>query len=128
MSDEDLTLFLEDMLVFLDAQEAGIAQLQQQIKKVLGETKPSTKLPEDTFNILEWDDEKGERLGDFQVAYQKRNLPEKWNHCFNILKANNSLIANRFHEQGYVCAYWIFPDKYPDRIFRKKLMEKEAKA
>jgi hypothetical protein len=29
-------------------------------------------------------------------------------------------------EKGYVYAYWVFPEKYTDRIFRKKLKE-EAK-
>lgn len=85
-------------------------------------------LSEDRFNVLKWEKEKGSRLGDFQVAYKKLNLPDKWHHAYNILKANNSLISNPLKEPGYVCRYWIYPEKYTDRIFRKKLSEKEVKS
>jgi len=124
MNEEDFELFLEDFTDMLSAMEASIAKMKMQIEKLLGsEVKPKAVLPEETFNILKWENEKGSRLGDYQVAYKQQNIPEKWQHCFNILKANDSLIANRFHEQGYQHAYWIYPEKYPDRIFRKKLSE-----
>ena len=123
MSDSELA---EAMINFANGLEALAVQLKRQAQTI-AKTEAKATLSEDPFNILKWADEKGERLGDFQVAYKEQNIPEKWQHCFNILKANNSLIANRFHEKGYVYAYWIFPDKYPDRIFRKKLTEKEAK-
>ena len=123
MSDSELA---ESLIDFCNALESLAVNLRRQIQTIT-KTEVKATLSEDTFSILKWDNEKGERLGDFQVAYKQQNIPEKWQHCFNILKANNSLIANRFHEQGYVHAYWIFPDKYPDRIFRKRL-EKEAKS
>jgi len=84
--------------------------------------KPKSALPEFTFDILKWEDAKGARLGDYQVAYRQQNIGDKWQHCFNILKANNATIANSFHLEGYVCRYWIFPDKYLDQIFRKRLV------
>lgn len=80
-------------------------------------------LSEDRFNVLKWQGKKGERLGDFEVAYKEHNLPEAWNHAYNILKANNSLIANPYKEEGYEYRYWIYPEKYQNRIFRKKLGE-----
>lgn len=123
---EDLRVFLEDLVDFVNGLEASCVKLRRQIEKLLG-SEVKAVLSEDTFNILRWVDEKGERLGDFQVAYKQQNLADNWLHAFNILKVNNSFIANRFHEKGYVYAYWIFPDKYPDRIFKKKLTEKEVK-
>jgi hypothetical protein len=127
MTNDDFQIFLEDFCDMLNGLEASIAKMKQQIIKLVGvaeaESKPKVLLPEETFNILKWSDEKGSRLGDYQVAYKAQNSPDKWQHCFNILKTNNSLIANSFHEEGYVYRYWIFPEKYEDRIFRKKLAE-----
>ena len=84
------------------------------------------KISEDRFNVLKWEEETGAKLGDFQVAYAKHNLPDNWNHCFNILKANNSLIATPFKEEDYKFRYWIYPEKYNDKIFRKKLGEAKS--
>jgi len=125
MNEEDFELFLEDFCDFLNGLEASIVKMKMQISKLVGiaQEKPKATLPEETFNILKWENEKGSRLGDYQVAYKQQNIPDKWQHAYNILKANNSLIGNPFKEEGYVYRYWIFPEKYPDRIFRKKLSE-----
>lgn len=61
------------------------------------------------------------KLGGFQVAYKNMNLLGKWLHCYNILKVNSSVISNPFSEEAYVYRYWIYPEKYEDRIFRKKI-------
>ena len=82
---------------------------------------PPATIPESTFSSLRYEDQKGEKLGDFQVAYRAQNSPDAWQHCFNILKANNASIKDSFHLEGYGFRYWIFPDKYVDRIFRKQL-------
>lgn len=83
---------------------------------------------ENVFQALKWEAGKGSRLGDFEVAYKTQNMPDPWQHAYNILKANNSLIANAFKEEGYAYRYWIFPEKYTDRIFRQRLSESEVKA
>jgi len=83
------------------------------------ETKPT--IPEDTFTGLKYEDGKGVKIGDFQTAYLNMNIPNNFNHAFNILKSNNAVIGSPFHLEGYGFRYWIFPDKYMDRIFRKKL-------
>ncbi len=129
MSDDDLKILAEDIADFLNGVEVACAKLRRQIEKLIGpcEAKPKAVVSEETFNILKWSDEKGARLGDYQVAYKSQNLPDKWLHCWNILKDNNSVIANSFHEEGYQYRYWIYPDKYDDRVFRKKLAESEAK-
>lgn len=122
MSD-DLKIFLEDLLIYLEAEEANIVQLKRQITKLTGPKEAKATLPELTFNILKWEAEEGAKLGKYEVAYQKANIPDKWQHGFNILRNNNALISKRFHENGYVYSYWIFPEKYVDRIFRKKREE-----
>ena len=122
MDEERYIEVAESLTDFSNAVEAACVNLRRQLQG-LAKTEAEAVLLEDTFNILKWQDEKGVRLGDFQVAYKKMNLPDKWLHCYNILKANSSLISNPFKEEGYVFRYWIYPGKYEDRIFRKKLGE-----
>ena len=119
---EDLRILAEDIVDFLNGVEASCVKFKKQIEKLLGR-EVKARISEDRFNILKWEDERGARLGDFQVAYAKHNLPDKWRHTYNILKANTSLISNPFKEEGYEFRYWIYPSKYQDRIFRKKLNE-----
>ena len=120
---EDLKIFLEDFVDFLDGLESSIVKLKKQIHKLEGVAEVKPKLSEETFNILKWENEKGSRLGVYEVAYKKHNVLENWQHCFNILKQNNAVIGNPFHLEGYHFRYWIYPEKYSDRIFRKKLNE-----
>jgi len=118
MSDEDFKIFIGDLLDYLNSQEEAIKRFKEQIAKLIG-VRPS--IPELTFNVLKWQAEKGAVLGDYEVAYRNQNILENWLHAFNILKANNSVISNPFHLEGYRYRYWIYPEKYDDRIFRKKL-------
>jgi hypothetical protein len=119
---EDLKILAEDIVDFCNAAESACVKLRLQIEKLLGR-EVKARIPEERFNFLKWQEEKGSRLGDFQVAYAKLNVPESYSHAFNVLKANNSFIANPFHEEGYEFGYWIYPQKYSDRIFRKRLSE-----
>jgi len=129
LSSEDLKIFLEDFCDFLEGLEASIVKMKMQIVKLVGsEAKSKPKISEETFNILKWDNEKGERLGDFQTAYKNKNVLENWQHAFNILKQSNAVIGNPFHLEGYQYRYWIYPEKYEDRIFRKKLNEAKHNA
>jgi hypothetical protein len=124
LNEEDFAIFLEDFVDFLEGLEASIVKMKMQIAKLVGsEAKPKAKISEETFSILKWDNEKGERLGDFQAAYKNKNVLENWQHAFNILKQANAVIGNPFHMEGYQYRYWIYPEKYEDRIFRKKLNE-----
>jgi len=122
MSEKTLNELAESLVDFCNALESLAVNLRRQIQ-ALPKTEVRAQLSELTFNVLKWQDEKGVRLGDFQVAYKNMNLPDKWLHCYNILKANSSVINNSFKEEGYVYRYWIYPEKYNDRIFRKRLNE-----
>ncbi|MEM4713864.1 MAG: hypothetical protein QXQ61_04865 [Candidatus Bathyarchaeia archaeon] len=118
MSMEDFWNFIKDFMDYLNSQEEAVKRLKEQIAKLVG-VKPS--IPEVTFNVLKWQAEKGAVLGDYEVAYKNQNVLENWQHAYNILKASNSVIGNPFHLEGYAYRYWIYPEKYEDRIFRKKL-------
>ncbi|MEM3565828.1 MAG: hypothetical protein QXK18_03030 [Candidatus Bathyarchaeia archaeon] len=120
MSMEDFWNFIKDFTDFLNSLEEAVKQLKEQIIKLVG-VKPS--IPEETFTILKWEAEKGAVLGDYETAYKNQNVLENWQHAYNILKQNNSVISNPFHLEGYRYRYWIYPEKYEDRIFRKKLNE-----
>jgi hypothetical protein len=63
---EDFKIFLEDLLVFLECQEAGVVQLRRQISKLLGEAKPGVKLPFDASKI-KWQDRENAK-GKFQFS------------------------------------------------------------
>jgi len=58
-----------------------------------------------------------QKLGTFEVAEEKGNIPEKWNRAFNILKNANATISSRYHGEKYTFSYWI----YNSRIYRQKL-------
>jgi hypothetical protein len=122
---EDFRILAEDIVDFLNGVEASCVKFRIQIEKLLGR-EVKARILEDRFNFLKWQDEKGVRLGDYQVSFTKHNVPESWSHAFNFLKANNSFIANPFHEEGYEFVYWIYPQKYSDRIFRKRLSEAKS--
>jgi hypothetical protein len=122
MNEKAFNDLVEDLVDFCNAVESAVVNLRRQLKPFT-ETEPKVRILEDRFNVLKWEDEKGARLGIYQVAYKKHNLADSWQHVFNILKANNSLIADPFHGKGYRFRYWIYPEKYHDRIYRKKLTE-----
>lgn len=122
MSNKETSEFIEGLIELCDRLEALAVGLRQQTQAIM-KTEAKAGIPEDRFNVLKWEIEKGSRLGNYQVAYQRHNLPENWVHCFSVLKANLSFIDNPFLEEDYEFRYWIYPQKYRDRIFRKKLVE-----
>ena len=119
---------VEALELFSQAMENAVQVLKQSLAKIEKPQTQSSTIPEQTFNVLKWEASKGERLGEFEVAYQNHNIVDQWQHAFNILKANHSTIENSFHGEGYQYHYWLYLDKYNDRIFRKKLEPKEKKA
>lgn len=98
---EDFQLFLEDMLVYLSCQEAGLVQLRMQINKILGETKPSTKLPFDAEKIL-WQKRQNQK-GPFELSEDVENPQHK-----SLLKFLTEHTGNCLVSQGFF--YWVFPD------------------
>jgi len=120
MSSEDLKILAEDIVDFCNALESACVKLRRQIEKLLG-SEVRANVSEVAFTCLKWEDERGARLGNYQVAYKNSNLLDKWLHAYRILEANHAVISNPFKLEGYEHRYWIYPEKYKDRIFRKKL-------
>ncbi len=83
--------------------------------------KETVAVNETTFIILKWDTQKSFQLGDFDVAYKKSNLQDKWQTAFNILRNSNATIKERYHGTGYNYSYWIYGE---DKIYRQKLKPK----
>lgn len=82
----------------------------------------SAAVPEFTFTVLKYEDQKGEKLGEFQVAYRGKNDGKTWDICFNLLKDQRATIKEAFHPQGYLNKYWLYLEPgYDKRIFRKHL-------
>ena len=109
---------LEIRADFFNALEAACVNGRRQIAEVMKVTEKDTvTVPEQTFSILKFEPQKGEKLGEFETAEKKNNTEKNWNHAFNILKAANSTINGRYHGEAYICSYWL----YGERIFRQKL-------
>jgi hypothetical protein len=96
-----------------NALEALGISIKQQIARI----EDVETVREETFNFLAWQQKKGEKLGEFEIATKDGNDPEKYQHALNILKANGATIENRFHEPQFQHAYWT----YQDTIYRQKL-------
>ena len=73
---------------------------------------------ETTFNILKWNAQEGAQLGDFEVAHKTRNLEDKWQQAFNILRSSNATIKERYTGAEYNYAYWVYGQ---NKIYRQKL-------
>jgi len=110
---------------FLDAVEGGIAVFRQHfaVKKGVSAEQPKTvAVGEETFTCLKFEPQKGARIGEYEVAFKEHNLPEHWNHAYNILKQANATISNRYHGEGYQYSYWLYGE---GRIFRQRLNRKQ---
>jgi hypothetical protein len=85
---------------------------------VAPQPKQAAAVTEVTFTTLKFDPAKGEKLGDYEIAYQSSNIPDKFTQAYNILKQNNAIIQNRYHGQGYEYSYWIYGE---GKIYRQRL-------
>jgi hypothetical protein len=109
---------LEALKLYVDAMTNAIEVLRQALAKL--EKQTQSGLSEVAFDLLKWEASKGSKLGEFECAFKASNMPDKWNHAFNILRANNATIKNHFAPEGFAYRYWLYPEKYQDRIFRKR--------
>jgi len=75
---------------------------------------------EETFTLLNWEQQQGSKLGAYDVAYKANNTLDKWISASNILRQNNATINDRYHGEGYVFSYWLYGQ---DKIYRQKLRQ-----
>lgn len=113
MVDEQI---LEIMVDFANALEAAVVDLKRRIAEIIG-AKNEVAVQETTFTTLKFEPQEGARIGSYEVAYKRNNIPEKFTHAYNILRKNNAIISNRYYGNGYIYSYWLFGE---DRIFRQK--------
>lgn len=93
----------------------GIEALAVQLKHSLA-PKGVLAVKEKTFDILKFEEQQGARIGAFEVASKKDNLPSKFEQAYNILHKNDATISNRYHGPAYVYSYWI----YRNSIYRQR--------
>jgi len=121
LKEDDFEIFLEDFCDMLTAFEASIAKMKQQIGKLVGvEAKQPAAVKEETFTCLKFESQQGAKIGEFEVANQKQNLPEHWNSAYNVLKQSNATINNRYYGEGYTYSYWLYGQ---GKIYRQKLKQ-----
>jgi len=75
---------------------------------------------EESFTTLKFDPMKGDKLGDYEIAWKSGNIEGKWQSAHNILSASNATIQNRYHGDGYAFSYWLYGE---GKIYRQKLKE-----
>jgi hypothetical protein len=80
--------------------------------------KEQSFVKEETMTILKFEDAKGERLGEFQIAHKSSNLPDKWSSAYNVLRQNNAVINSRYSGPSYQFSYWLYGE---DKIYRQRL-------
>jgi len=108
---------LEIIVDYANAQETAAVNLKHRIAELVG-VKEAIAVKEITFTILKFETQQGAKIGRYQVAYKASNIPDKWNHAYNILRQNNATIANRYHGPNYVHNYWLYGE---GKIYRQKL-------
>ena len=110
----------EAIVNFATAVEAACVQLKRYVGQQQG-----VGVKEETFTcLLGWEKSQGNRLGEFEFTTRKaNNNSDAFDHAYNILKANNASIGNRFHDEGFQHSYWLFSGKL-DTIYRQVLKKK----
>lgn len=110
---------VEVLQEYLAAMENACAVLAQGLKR-LDPAPQKTGLSEESFNSLKWEPAKGERLGEFECAFKTSNQPDPWQRAFNVLKSSSATLKDHYSQEGFAYYYWLYLEKYSDRIFRKR--------
>jgi hypothetical protein len=107
----------EAIIDFANAMEAAAVNL----RRLIGETQEVEVKEEVFLKLLAWESSKGEKLGDYETTSRKaNNNSDAFNHAYNVLKANNAAINNRFHGDGFKFSYWLYIGKQ-DVMYRQVL-------
>jgi hypothetical protein len=85
------------------------------------EVKQEQVVNESIFLVLKFDDQKGDKLGEFAVAYKASNQEGPWNEAYTVLNKASATIKDRYKGKGYQFSYWIYGE---GKIYRQKLKGK----
>lgn len=110
---------LQIVVNYANAQEAAAVDLKHRVAQLVG-VKAAPAVKEEAFKILKWEKQTGAKIGEYEVAYQPNNLPEKWNYAYGILQKNNATISSRYHGEGYAYSYWLYGK---GKIYRQRLKQ-----
>lgn len=111
---------LEIFVDFTNAIESACVNVRHRIAELKG-VKEAVAVAEETFNILKFEKQQGNRIGEFEVAYAKANIPEKFQQAWNILNKNNAVIGDRYYGEDYTYSYWLYGE---NKIYKQKLKGK----
>ena len=114
MSDEKV---LEILVNFANAIEAASVDLKHRVGELTG-VRESATVKEETFTILKWEKQTGNRLGEFEITSKASNLVDKFSHAYGVLRASNATIKERYHDLGYAYSYWLYGEH---KIYRQKM-------
>lgn len=111
----------EAIIDFANAVEAACVNLRMKLgDEPKKPSQQSAAVTETTFTTLKFDPAKGEKLGDYEIAYKASNIADKFDYAYNVLRASNATIKDRYHSSGYEFSYWIYGE---NKIYRQKLKE-----
>jgi len=116
----------EALLEYLEKLETATTKLKQQISNQPTPNTQPEEASESIFNVLNFEQREGARLGEYQIAQKTANPTDSWNKAFSILEKNQSTISSRYHQEGYTYSYWLYGENH-DRIYRQKLKPEEGK-
>jgi len=110
----------EKVLEILSDIGNALESLGVNIKHQIG-TLIKVSVKEETFLALAFEEQPGNKIGAYAVAYEKNNIPDKFQQAYNILKQNNATINHRYHGDAYTYSYWLYGE---GKIYRQKLKPK----
>ena len=110
---------LEILVDFANTLEAAAVNVKHRVAELVG-VKEAVAVSEETFNILKFEKQVGNKIGEYEVAYKANNIEEKFQQAFNVLSKNNATISNRYHGDGYVFTYWLYDQ---GKVYKQQLKQ-----
>lgn len=78
---------------------------------------------ETAFNVLKFETLHSEGIGEFEVAYEARNIKHKWRRAYSVLKNADANLEALYHGEDYIYGYWLYGE---GKIYRRKLKLKHS--
>ena len=111
----------EALVDFCNALEAACVNLRMKLGDKPADRSASNNniaVNEITFTSLKFEPMIGEKLGSYEIAYKTNNIEDKFAQAYNILRASNATIKERYHDKTYQYSYWIYGE---NKIYRQRL-------
>ena len=119
MSEKLQEAIIEILLDYANAEESAAVNLKHRIAEAFG-PKEVAAVKEETFSVLSYEKQHGNKIGEFEVASKANNIAEKFERAHNVLQKNNATISSRYHGEGYGFSYWLYAEKIYRQPFKAK--------